>query len=165
VWLVQTISPTSVEVADSSLAVLIGTFAPTAKSGDVLYNNVREVWVDPVTGSFIKVREQPHQTFKPDVGSPVDLLDADFTYTPDTIKNSAQSAKDNGFQLGLIKLYLPIAAALVGLILLVVGVLMLRKRTTKATADDGADGTVDAELPAARHSLRDESDENRVWTG
>lgn len=161
---VQTIPPTAVAVADESLAVLISTFAPTATSGQVLYNNVREVWVDPVTGSFIKVREQPHQTFKPNVGATVDLLDADFVYTTDTIKNSAQSAKDNGFKLSLITLYLPIAAAVVGLVLLIGGFLMLRARTPKAASAGGADATMDAELPAARHSLRGENEENTVWT-
>lgn len=147
---IQTIPETQVKVDDSSLATLIGVFAKDATTGKVTYSNTREVWVDPVTGAFVKVREQPRKTFTPDVGAPVDLLKADFSYTAATTKNSAQSAKDNGFLLGLVKLYAPVGAGLLGLVLLLGGFLMIRVRKSEGEGDDYSD------LPEARHSLRDQ---------
>ncbi len=103
-------------------------FAPEATSANVNYRNTREVWVDPVTGAFIKVRERLNQWLKANDGTTQLLLDADFNYTPETVANSVQSAKDNGSLLKLVTLWLPIGAGVLGLVLAVIGILLLRAR-------------------------------------
>jgi len=153
---IQTIADTPLTVADSDLGALINTFATTATSAQVIYSNTREVWVDPATGSFIKVREQPRKTLKPNVGATTTLLNADFVYTTDTIKSSAQSAKDNGFQLSLVTLYLPIGCGVLGLVLLVGAFVMLKGRRP---GQEGPDDGVGAPLPPPRHSLRGEAED------
>jgi len=148
---VQQIPDTNVTVAADSMAALLDRFAPDAKTGTVSYRNTREVWVDPVTGAFINVRERPHQELHTDTGQTQVLLDADFTYTKDTVANSAASAKANASQLKLVTLYGPIGLGVLGLVLVVVGVLLARApRPTTPT------GAWDETLPEPRHSLRGE---------
>jgi hypothetical protein len=157
---VQTIPETKLTVDPTSLGVLISTFAPGATTGDVFYSNTREVWVDPVTGSFIKVREQPKKEFRPNVGASQVLLQGDFVYTKDTIARAAKSAKDNGTLLGLVNLWLPIAAGVLAVLCLIGGFLLIR-----GGRDAAAGGSAwDASLPKSRHRLRGEEDTGAVLT-
>ena len=71
-------------------------------SGQIVYSNIRTVWVDPVTGSYVNVREQQHKELRPNTGTPTVLLDADFNYTDDTVSRSVETVKDNRFKIGLI---------------------------------------------------------------
>jgi hypothetical protein len=157
---VQQVPETPVSVSAGDLSVLIRTFAPTATSGTVVYSNTREVWVDPVTGSYIKNREQPHKEFRPNVGAPTVLLNADFVSTPDTIANSATSAKDNALLLSIVKIYGPIGAGVLGLVLLVVGLRLGRPRsaTPAHAAPTPADDTTSfgETLPEGREQLRED---------
>jgi hypothetical protein len=111
-----------------SVSFLLSTFAPTAKSGDVWYQNTRTLWVEPVTGAFLNVREQREQELRDDAGGKTTLLKADFSYDKATQDNSVKSAKDNKSQLQLVSLWGPIGIGLLGLILLIVGGLMSRNR-------------------------------------
>ena len=148
----QQIAPTKVDVAASSILVLISRFAPGATSAEVYYSNTREVWVDPVTGAFIKVREQPKQELRANTGATQQLLNADFAYNQQTIANAVESARSNGSQLQLVNLWLPLGLGVVGLILLVVGFLLAR------TPASGREPQAwDSALPEPRHSLRDDS--------
>jgi hypothetical protein len=110
------------------VSFLLSTFAPTAKSGDVWYQNTRTLWVEPVTGAFLNVREQREQELRDDAGGKTTLLKADFSYDKATQDNSVKSAKDNKSQLQLVSLWGPIGIGLLGLILLIVGGLMSRNR-------------------------------------
>ncbi|WCN81360.1 porin PorA family protein [Micromonospora sp. LH3U1] len=112
---------------ESSLQTLVAKFAPGATSGEIVYSNTRTVWVDPVTGSYVNVREQQHKELRPNTGSPTVLLDADFNYTDDTVSRSVQTVKDNRFKIGLISFWGPIAAGVLGLIALVVGVWLVTR--------------------------------------
>ncbi|MBM0277045.1 DUF3068 domain-containing protein [Micromonospora tarensis] len=114
---------------ESSLQTLVGKFAPGATSGQVVYSNTRTVWVDPVTGSYVNVREQQHKELRPDTGTPTVLLDADFNYTDDTVSRSVETVKENRSKIGLISFWGPIAAGVLGLIALVVGVWLVTRPT------------------------------------
>jgi hypothetical protein len=143
---VQNVSPTS-------LAALRGKFAPTATSVRVIYSNIREVWVDPVTGAYLNVREQQTKVLVPDVGTETVLLSADFKYTPQTVTNATTSAKNNQSQLKLVTLYGPLLLGLLGIVAIVVGFLMAR-RPRPAAAAAGAGGSWDETLPKPRHRLK-----------
>jgi hypothetical protein len=161
----QTIPDTAVDVPADSLSVLLGRFAPQATSGQVFYSNTREVWVEPTTGAFIQVRERPHQELRPNVGNTVTLLNADFKFTTETIKNSAANASANRALLNAVSLYAPIGLGVLGLVLLVVGFLLMRGRRTPEAVAAGDDGSpdsprsFDSALPTRRHSLRGEPTE------
>jgi hypothetical protein len=126
---------------ESSLQTLVGKFAPGATSGQIVYSNIRTVWVDPVTGSYVNVREQQHKELQPNTGTPTVLLDADFNYNDDTVSRSVETVKDNRFKIGLISFWGPIAAGVLGLIALVVGVWLVT-RTNDGAARHRADPAV-----------------------
>lgn len=146
---IQQIPDTKVTVSPNDMAVLIKQFAPKATSGTVTYRNTREVWVDPVTGAFMKIRERQHQQLKASDGTTQVLLDADFNSTPESIANSVASAKDSGSQLKFISVYVPVGAGLLGLLLVIVGVLLLRQPAPAVQA-----GGWDENLSESRHRPR-----------
>jgi Porin PorA len=150
-------------VDPESLGTLLSTFAPGASAGQVLYSNVRTVWVEPTTGTYIKVREQQHKKLVPGTGGETVLLDADFVYTPDTIKSSAQSAKGNRLQVKAISVYGPVALGILSLILLVGGFLLIGRGGAPSRSAEPA--AWDATLPRPRDGLRGEAQTEANSTG
>ncbi|MCI4063218.1 DUF3068 domain-containing protein [Micromonospora sp. R77] len=144
----QVIPETDVSPAADKLSFLLGTFAPTATSGKVMYSNTRTLWVEPVSGNYIKVREQQKKMLMPDGGTPTTLLDADFVYNDKTIANSAESAGKTRDQLNLVGRTLPLALAVLGALALIAGLwLFLAGRRSTAAARHRADDVVD-DVPA-----------------
>ncbi|MGC3863429.1 DUF3068 domain-containing protein [Micromonospora chersina] len=140
------------------LTPLLATFAPGATDGKVVYSNKRTVWVDPVTGSFIKVREVQKKVLTPNVGAPTTLLDADFAYNEATIAASADRAKDSRNSLRLLSVYAPIGLVVLGLALLAGGVLVGR-RASAAVAGEArhrADAPTRVEEPVRDADATDE---------
>ena len=131
----QVIENVELSFTADRLATLASTFGgENATTGKVTYSNTRTIWVEPVTGNFIKVQEQQNKTFTPDDGAPVALLDGDFSYTEETIKNSAESAKASRDKLVLVGRTLPITLTVLGALLLIGGLLMaMSGRTAAAT--------------------------------
>jgi hypothetical protein len=124
---VQQIPETADDEFNDVITVLMRRFAPEATSAKVTYRNTREVWVDPVTGAFMKVREHEHLQMTGNEGTTQVLLDADFNSTPDTVASNVASAKDSGSQLKLISVYAPVGGVVLGLLLAIVGVLLIRQ--------------------------------------
>ncbi|TDC81958.1 DUF3068 domain-containing protein [Micromonospora sp. KC606] len=138
---VQVIPEAELAVAEGSLTALANSFAPGATTGKVTYSNTRTIWVEPTSGNFVKVREQQKKTFVPDQGAAVTLLDADFAYDDATITNSVTSAGETRDKLQLIGRTLPIALAVLGGLLLIVGLwLIVAGRRSTADARHRADG-------------------------
>lgn len=116
------------EVPNDRLQVLLSQLVPGATSGEIVYNNTRSVWVEPVTGQFIKVQEDQEKTLVGDNGQSVKVLDALFTYTDDTIERSADTASANRQRLQLVKLWGPVGLLALGLILIVVSLMLAMRR-------------------------------------
>jgi hypothetical protein len=135
------------EVPNDRLQVLLSQLVQGATTGEIHYNNTRTVWVEPVTGQFIKVQENQEKTLVGDNGESVKILDAVFTYTDDTIKRSADTASSNRQRLQLVTVWGPLGLVVVGLILVVLGLMLGRRsrgrhvRPTDDTADLGLDDT------------------------
>lgn len=147
----QVIGDTELPVDATSKAALIATFSPTAPDIALYYRNTREVWVDPVTGTYLKVREQQHKEIRPTDGSTTTvLLEADFVSVAASIAESVKSAKANGSQLKIVTLYGPILGGILGVLLLAVGFLLSRRSSRPPTP-----GAWDAALPKPRGSLRE----------
>jgi hypothetical protein len=144
----------AVNVSPASLAALRTTFASTATGVKVMYSNVREVWVDPVTGAYLDVREQQLKELVPDDGTdgPTTLLRADFKYTAETVTNAVKSAENNRFQLSLVHLWGPIGLGIVGLLLIIGGSLLAFRRGRQEPVYET--GAWDESLPEPRHRLR-----------
>ena len=125
------------------LSVITSQLLPGKPSAEVVYNNTRTVWVEPTTGQFIRVQEQQNKQLTAPDGTAVTILDATFTYTPETVASAAETATANRQRLNLVTLWAPLGLAVLGLVLLVAGVLMVARRRTAAPA---------ARVPAQRDS-------------
>ncbi|MFV2103837.1 DUF3068 domain-containing protein [Micromonospora sp. LOL_024] len=130
----QMITDEKLPLAADRVALLLGALAPGANAGDVVYSNTRTVWVDPVTGSYVNVREQQKKVLVPNVGTPVTLLDADFSYNEETVSSSVERAKESRGQLNILGVFAPLGLAVLGLVLLIVALLVSRGRTPAAVA-------------------------------
>jgi hypothetical protein len=130
------------------LQALVSQLLPGATTGDVRYSNTRTVWVEPTTGQFIKVQEQQNKALVAPDGRSVTILDALFTYTDETIKNAAETAGDNRQRLNLVGTWAPLGLALLGLILLVVGIVLALR----------GGRTAGARVPAQRRHARSQNE-------
>ncbi|SFC02493.1 Protein of unknown function [Nocardioides terrae] len=88
------------------------------------YAATQSVWVDPVTGAFVD--QKATQTVALLDGTK--LLDVDVSYTDGTVKENVSTAKSNGRSLWVVGTGLRIIAPIVGLLLIVGGVLLVRRR-------------------------------------
>jgi hypothetical protein len=137
----QVIPTTPLAFSEDRIKSLLSAFAtPDATSGQVTYANTRTIWVEPVSGTFVKVQEQQSKKLVPNVGQPTDLLDAVFAYTDQTVTNSVESAGANKSQVLLISRYLPIGAAVLGALLLIAGLWMVTTGRRAAPAKHAAGG-------------------------
>jgi hypothetical protein len=109
-------------------------------------------------------------------------LDAAFEYTPDTVKASAERARDSRLQLQLVGLYGPIGLTILGLAGIIGGLLLARRGEVSSgqprhRADDevsaedpmaARNGPLTDELPPATHNWRPDDStvpEQRSWPG
>jgi len=94
---------------------------------DIVYSNVKTLWVEPTTGIIVKAQQDVGQVLEtPDGERVLTLLDGVLTYNDATVKANADDAADGAGQLRLLGTILPLGAALAGLVLLVVGLVLLR---------------------------------------
>lgn len=94
------------------------------------YAATQTVWVDPKTGAFVD--QEGTQDVALADGSKV--LDVEVSYTDDTVKKNVATAKDNGRSLFLIGTVGRFVAPIVGVVLIVVGLVLLR-RPRRSTAE------------------------------
>jgi hypothetical protein len=95
---------------------------------NIVYSNVKTIWVEPATGIIVKGQQALSQVLEPTSGGGkvLTLLDGVLTYDDATVRANAKDASDAASQLRLLSTILPVAALVVGLVLLVVGLLLLR---------------------------------------
>ncbi|WP_241384933.1 DUF3068 domain-containing protein [Rhodococcus sp. CH91] len=105
------------------------------------YNNVRDLWVDPVTGVVVKGQEAQDQYYAREADKPeVTVLDVTLPFDEETIEYQIGQAKDGQDTISLFGRTLPIILGILGAILLIAGfVLGLRGGGNRraATATDG----------------------------
>jgi hypothetical protein len=138
----QTIEPTQI----GTLGVpgsLVGSPADSYQAPRY-YANVRTVWVEPTTGIIVDGSEDQLQTLRgPDGTDRLTLIKASLSFDDATVSHYAKLATDGKNQLTLIGTTVPIIAALLGIVLIVVGVLLARSRS-----GSDADGAL-PDAPAA----------------
>jgi hypothetical protein len=94
---------------------------------DVVYSNIKTLWVEPATGIIVKAQQDVSQVLETPGGEQVlTLLDAVLTYDEATVKANAEDASSGASQLRLLGTVLPVAAMLLGLVLTSVGLFLLR---------------------------------------
>jgi hypothetical protein len=106
---------------------LLGSTEPSVPA-PVFYQNTRTIWVEPRTGVIIKGMEENKTTIRDAAGQDkITVLQATFTFDDPTQRDQVKLAKDAINKINAGKLYAPIGGLVLGLVLIVLGALMLRR--------------------------------------
>lgn len=105
-------------------AYLLGLKEKGAVSVPRIYENTRTYWVEPTTGSPVRISEDQHQTLQSPKGSQYDLVafSGNMTTTTADQQRNADKAKSDAFKIALLHDYMPLISLVVGVVLIVVGV-------------------------------------------
>jgi hypothetical protein len=121
-------------------AAMVGSDAEGTVEADAVYSNERTIWVEPTSGVIVTSEETPNTVLRgPDGKTGVTILAGTFAGDSDTIAAGVERAEDFRSQITLVKTVLPLALAGLGVLLLVVGALLLRRRPAGADRDDPVD--------------------------
>ena len=94
---------------------------------DVIYSNVKTLWVEPATGLIVKAQQDVTQVLRTPGGENVlTLIDAVLTYDEATVDANADDAAKGVNQFRILGTILPVAALALGLIALAAGLVLLR---------------------------------------
>jgi Porin PorA len=94
---------------------------------DVIYSNLKTLWVEPTTGIIVKAQQDATQVLETPGGEQVlTLLDATLTYDEATVDSNADDASSGANRLRLLGTILPLAALLLGLVAIAAGLVLLR---------------------------------------
>jgi DUF3068 family protein len=94
---------------------------------NVVYDNLKTLWVEPRTGIIVKAQQDVSQVLETPAGEPVlTLLDAVLTYDEATVKANAEDAASGASRLRLLGTILPVGGVILGLVLTLAGLFLLR---------------------------------------
>jgi hypothetical protein len=130
-----------------------GTMAGTGTAGNVsadfVYSNSRTYWVEPTSGLIVSTEQHPKEVVRgPGGATGATLLAGTITADASTVAKAVQSAKDKRFQITLLRSILPWSMAGFGVLLIVVGFLLVRRRAAAGAHRSGADVPVESSEPA-----------------
>jgi hypothetical protein len=118
---------------------LVGMKGQASVQLDEYYQGTTTDWVDPATGAPVKVSSLQHLYLANSAGTPVlNILDAHFNTTPASVATAVSTAKSDDAKISLVSVILPVGFGLLGLILLVVGLILARSRTSYDYEDEPA---------------------------
>jgi hypothetical protein len=94
---------------------------------NIIYSNLKTIWVEPTTGIIVKAQQDATQVLETQGGEQVlTLIDAVLTYDEATVEKNADDAASGANRLRLLGTILPAAALLLGLIAAAAGLVLLR---------------------------------------
>jgi len=116
------------DVGDQDIpGTLAGDPATPSVQTDIIYSNVKTLWVEPATGIIVKAQQDVTQVLRTAGGEQVlTLIDAVLTYDEATVDANADDAAKGVNQLRILGTILPVAALALGLIALAAGLVLLR---------------------------------------
>jgi hypothetical protein len=116
---------------------------------DFVYTNTRTLWVEPLSGVIIKAEEEPDTVVTaPDGSTGVTWLKASFAADEETTAAGLDRAKDTRTKILWVETYGPILLAVLGAILLAVGILLSLRAGRK---EQYRYDTVERPIPAEVH--------------
>ena len=125
----QRVEPVQIGVVEVP-GTLVGSTEATF-TAPRFYDNTRTVWVEPRTGVIVKGSEVQHQVLRDAAGTDkVTLIAVTLTFDDHTQTQQANLAKDGIKQIRIVSLFGPIAALVLGLILIAVGLGLVRRPDT-----------------------------------
>jgi hypothetical protein len=91
-------------------------------TAQVIYANVKTLWVEPRTGQIIKASQDVDQVLQTPTGRQVlTVVDALLVYDDATVRQFVSDAKDNISQLNMLSVTLPIGGVILGVLLIIGG--------------------------------------------
>ena len=116
------------DIGDQDIpGTLAGDPATPSVQTDVIYSNIKTLWVEPSTGIIVKAQQDVAQVLRTPGGEQVlTLVDAVLTYDEATVDANADDAASGANRLRLLGTILPVAALALGLIALAAGLVLLR---------------------------------------
>jgi Porin PorA len=94
---------------------------------NIVYTNLKTLWVEPTTGIIVKAQQDATQVLETPGGEQIlTLIDAVLTYDEATVEQNADDAASGANRLRLLGTILPVAALLLGLISVAAGLVLLR---------------------------------------
>jgi len=138
---VQVVPETVIRTTDVP-AALVGSDAEGTVSADVVYSNERTIWVEPVSGVIVTSQETPETVLVgPDGNVAATILAGTFAGDADTVAAGVERAEDIRGQITTVRTVLPLTLLGLGLIVLLSGVLLVRRAGTGAHRSPAHDTT------------------------
>ncbi len=125
----QTIPVTKVGTLEVPLSVL-GLKGSETVTADKMYSNVRTLWVEPETGVVIKRTEAQNNTLDYEGQSRVTLTEVTTGFDDATVKANAEEYGGQADTLHLVRAVVPQVGFVLGLVMLVGGIVLGRRRDT-----------------------------------
>ncbi|MDP3890190.1 DUF3068 domain-containing protein [Nocardioides sp.] len=115
-------------------ASILGEEAEGNLEAERTYSNTRTLWVEPRTGVILKRAEAQLNTLRYDGEDRVTLTEVTTGYTDETVKANAEEYGSLGNMLHLVNVVLPLVLGVLGLVAIIGGALLLRRRQEPAHA-------------------------------
>jgi hypothetical protein len=96
----------------------------------IMYSNLKTLWVEPRTGRIVKAGQDVTQILQTDAGVAVlTAFKGQLVYDDNTVRGNADEARTAASQLRIIQWTLPIAALVLGIVLVAAGVVLLGRNS------------------------------------
>jgi Porin PorA len=132
--------PMNFQATDKVNGLSVYRFSQTVPESDIkingilpgTYSNVRTVWVEPATGVIVKGSEQLTQKF---AAGPTAFAGT-IVFNGPTVQERVKYAKDHLAQIRVVRSWAPLGLLVLGVLMVVVGVLLVRRRPPVALRRD-----------------------------
>ena len=101
---------------------------------DRVYSNTRTLWIEPETGVIIRGQEDQLTVAEYEGEEVATLTDVVIGYNPDTVSDNVDTYSALSTQLKAIRIWVPVAGGIIGLLLLVTGLLLMRRKREGSSA-------------------------------
>ncbi|CAB4963185.1 unannotated protein [freshwater metagenome] len=98
---------------------------------DRVYSNTRTLWIEPETGVIIRGQEDQLSVAEYEGEQVATLTDVTIGYNPETVSDNVETYSALATQLQVIRIWVPVVGGILGLLLLIAGILMLRRRRSE----------------------------------
>lgn len=125
----QTLAPVAYETMEVPLSVL-GLPGDENVTADRVYGVTRTMWVEPETGVILKRSESVNETLNYQNEPRVTLTKVTTGYDDKTVKKNADEYGSQATLLHLVRVTGPLAALVLGLLMVIAGIVLGRRRST-----------------------------------
>jgi hypothetical protein len=95
---------------------------------DRIYSNTRTLWIEPETGVIIRGEEDQDTVAESQGEEVATLTDVVIGYSPETISDNVETYSPLATQLKIVWFWLPLFGTILGLVIVLAGVLIIRRR-------------------------------------